>query len=74
MSTERDDDTTDPTTRREAPERPVHGLLAVVRGMTAFTGGDLDIAAVAGRRALEWAPPSAFPIFRRWGCIWRVGP
>jgi hypothetical protein len=32
-----------------APEQPVHGLLAVVRGMTAFTGGDLDIAAAAGR-------------------------
>jgi tetratricopeptide (TPR) repeat protein len=34
-------------------EHPVHAFIALVRGMTAFTGGDLDSAATAGRRALD---------------------
>ena len=36
-----------------APEQPVHALLSLARGMMAFTRGDLDTAAAAGRRALE---------------------
>jgi len=34
-------------------EHPVHAFIAVVRGMTAITAGDLDTAAAAGRRALD---------------------
>ena len=34
-------------------EHPVRAFIAVVRGMTAFTAGDLDTAAAAGRRALD---------------------
>lgn len=50
-----------------APERPVHGLLAVVRGMTAFTGGDLDTAAVAGRRTLELGTAFGIPDLQAMG-------
>ena len=50
-----------------APEQPVHGLLAVVRGMTAFTGGDLDIAAAAGRRALELGTTFGVPDLQAMG-------
>lgn len=50
-----------------APEQPVHGLLAVVRGMTAFTGGDLDTAAVAGRRALELGTSFGIPDLQAMG-------
>jgi class 3 adenylate cyclase/ATP/maltotriose-dependent transcriptional regulator MalT len=50
-----------------APEQPVHGLLAVVRGMTAFTGGDLDIAAAAGRRALELGTAFGIPDLQAMG-------
>ena len=50
-----------------ASEQPVHGLLAVVRGMTAFTGGDLDTAAVAGRRALELGTSFGIPDLQAMG-------
>ena len=50
-----------------AREQPVHGLLAVVRGMTAFTGGDLDIAAAAGRRALELGTTFGVPDLQAMG-------
>jgi class 3 adenylate cyclase len=50
-----------------ATEQPVHGLLAVVRGMTAFTGGDLDTAAVAGRRALELGTTFGIPDLQAMG-------
>jgi class 3 adenylate cyclase len=35
------------------PDHPVHAMIAAVRGMTAFVGGDLDTAAACGRRTLE---------------------
>jgi tetratricopeptide (TPR) repeat protein len=50
-----------------APEQPVHGLLAVVRGMTAFTGGNLDMAAAAGRRALELGTAFGIPDLQAMG-------
>ena len=50
-----------------ASEQPVHGLLAVVRGMTAFTGGDLDTAVVAGRRALELGSAFGIPDLQAMG-------
>jgi class 3 adenylate cyclase len=50
-----------------APEQPVHALLAVVRGMTAFTGGDLDTAATAGRRALELGTAFGIPDLQAMG-------
>lgn len=50
-----------------APEQPVHALLAVVRGMMAFTAGDLDIAAAAGRRALELGTAFGIPDLQAMG-------
>jgi class 3 adenylate cyclase len=50
-----------------ASEQPVHGLLAVVRGMTAFTSGDLDSAAAAGRRALELGTAFGVPDLQAMG-------
>jgi class 3 adenylate cyclase len=50
-----------------APEQPVHALLAVVRGMTAFTGGDLDTAAAAGRRALDLGTSFGIPDLQAMG-------
>jgi class 3 adenylate cyclase len=35
------------------PENPVHAMIALVRGLTAFTSGDLDTAAELARRALD---------------------
>jgi tetratricopeptide (TPR) repeat protein len=50
-----------------ASEQPVHGLLAVVHGMTAFTSGDLDSAAAAGRRALELGTAFGVPDLQAMG-------
>ena len=50
-----------------APEQPVHALLAVVRGMMAFTAGDLDIAAAAGRRTLELGTAFGIPDLQAMG-------
>lgn len=50
-----------------APEQPVHALLAVVRGMMAFTAGDLDIAAAAGRHALELGTAFGIPDLQAMG-------
>jgi class 3 adenylate cyclase len=50
-----------------APEQPVHALLAVVRGMTAFTSGDLDTAAAAGRRALDLGTAFGIPDLQAMG-------
>jgi class 3 adenylate cyclase len=50
-----------------APEQPVHALVAVVRGMTAFTGGDLDTAAAAGRRALHLGTAFGIPDLQAMG-------
>lgn len=50
-----------------APEQPVHALLAVVRGMMAFTAGDLDIAAAAGRRALDLGTAFGIPDLQAMG-------
>lgn len=48
-------------------EHPVHAFIAVVRGMTAFTGGDLDSAAAAGRRALDIGTSSGIPDLQAMG-------
>jgi class 3 adenylate cyclase len=50
-----------------ASEQPVHGFIAVVRGMTAFTGGDLDTAAAAGRRALDTGTSFGIPDLQAMG-------
>ena len=50
-----------------ASEQPVHGFIAVVRGMTAFTGGDLDTAAAAGRRALDIGTSFGIPDLQAMG-------
>jgi class 3 adenylate cyclase len=49
------------------PEHPVHAFIALVRGMTAFTGGDLDTAAAAGRRALDIGTTFAVPDLQAMG-------
>jgi tetratricopeptide (TPR) repeat protein len=50
-----------------ASEQPVHAFIAVVRGMTAFTGGDLDSAAAAGRRALDIGTTFGIPDLQAMG-------
>jgi tetratricopeptide (TPR) repeat protein len=50
-----------------SPEQSVHALIAVVRGMTAFTGGDLDTAAAAGRRALDLGTTFGIPDLQAMG-------
>jgi tetratricopeptide (TPR) repeat protein len=50
-----------------ASEEPVHAFIAVVRGMTAFTGGDLDSAAAAGRRALDIGTTFGIPDLQAMG-------
>jgi class 3 adenylate cyclase/ATP/maltotriose-dependent transcriptional regulator MalT len=50
-----------------ASEQPVHAFIAVVRGMTAFTGGDLEIAAAAGRRALDIGTTFGIPDLQAMG-------
>jgi class 3 adenylate cyclase len=48
-------------------EHPVHAFIALVRGMTAFTGGDLDSAAAAGRRALDIGTSFGIPDLQAMG-------
>jgi class 3 adenylate cyclase len=48
-------------------EHPVHAFIAVVRGMTAFTAGDLDTAAAAGRRALDIGTTFGIPDLQAMG-------
>jgi hypothetical protein len=50
-----------------ASEQPVHGFIAIVRGMTAFTGGDLDTAAAAGRRVLDIGTTFGIPDLQAMG-------
>jgi class 3 adenylate cyclase len=48
-------------------EHPVHAFIAVVRGMTAFTAGDLDTAAAAGGRALDIGSTFGIPDLQAMG-------
>jgi class 3 adenylate cyclase/ATP/maltotriose-dependent transcriptional regulator MalT len=50
-----------------ASEHPVHAFIAVVRGMTEFTAGDLDTAAAAGRRALDIGTTFGIPDLQAMG-------
>lgn len=56
-----------PRLLQRASEEPVHAFIAVVRGMTAFTGGDLDSAAAAGRRALDIGTTFGIPDLQAMG-------